>query len=86
MCFSTGLRNGLLVIPARCRAEQTGRSGAYELSSFFIKRPVATTLMVVAIIIAGAMAFNALPVASLPQVDFATITVASQHCPAQVPR
>jgi multidrug efflux pump len=49
-----------------------------NFTAFFIKRPVATTLMVVAILIAGAMAFNALPVASLPQFDFATITVASQ--------
>jgi len=49
-----------------------------NFTSFFIKRPVAATLMVVAIMISGAMAFNALPVASLPQFDFATITVASQ--------
>ena len=49
-----------------------------NLPAFFIKRPVATTLMVFAILIAGGMAFRALPVASLPQVDFATITVASQ--------
>ena len=48
-----------------------------NLPAFFIKRPVATTLMVLAILIAGGMAFRALPVASLPQVDFATITVAS---------
>jgi len=48
-----------------------------NLTAFFIKRPVATTLMVIAIIIAGFMGFKALPVASLPQVDFATITVAS---------
>jgi multidrug efflux pump len=49
-----------------------------NLSAFFIKRPVATILMTVAIIIAGCMAFVKLPVASLPQVDFATITVAAQ--------
>jgi multidrug efflux pump len=49
-----------------------------NFTAFFIKRPVATTLMVVAIIIAGILAFTALPVASLPQFDFATITVASQ--------
>ena len=49
-----------------------------NFSAIFIRRPVATILMAVAIIIAGAMAFRALPVASLPQVDFATITVASQ--------
>src|ERR1700748_2356819 len=49
-----------------------------NLPAFFIKRPVATVLMVLAILIAGGMAFRALPVASLPQVDLATITVAAQ--------
>jgi len=49
-----------------------------NLSAFFIRRPVATILMTVAIVIAGCMAFVRLPVASLPQVDFATITVAAQ--------
>jgi multidrug efflux pump len=48
-----------------------------NLSSPFIKRPVATTLMAAAIVIAGAIAFKQLPVASLPQIDFATITVAA---------
>lgn len=48
-----------------------------NLSSPFIKRPVATTLMALAIVLAGAIAFKQLPVASLPQVDFATITVAA---------
>jgi len=48
-----------------------------NLSSIFIKRPVATTLMAFAIVFAGAIAFKQLPVASLPQVDFATITVAA---------
>ncbi|WP_353760750.1 efflux RND transporter permease subunit [Paraburkholderia sp.] len=48
-----------------------------NISSLFIRRPVATTLMAMAIVIAGAIAFRQLPVASLPQVDFATITVAA---------
>ena len=48
-----------------------------NVPAFFIKRPVASTLFVLAILIAGGMAFRVLPVASLPQVDFATITVAS---------
>jgi hydrophobe/amphiphile efflux-1 (HAE1) family protein len=48
-----------------------------NLSAIFIRRPVATILMVIAITLAGGIAFQALPVASLPQVDFATITVAS---------
>jgi len=41
----------------------------------FIKRPVATTLLTVAIALAGAAAFAVLPVSPLPQIDFPTITV-----------
>ena len=48
-----------------------------NISAPFIKRPVATTLLAIAIAIAGLIAFGHLPVASLPQVDFATITVAA---------
>ena len=45
-------------------------------SALFIYRPVATTLLTVALAIAGAIAFRLLPVAPLPQVDFPTISVA----------
>jgi multidrug efflux pump len=48
-----------------------------NISAPFIHRPVATTLLTAAIAIAGMLAFVNLPVASLPQVDFATITVAA---------
>jgi multidrug efflux pump len=41
----------------------------------FIHRPVATTLVMAAITLAGAVAFSQLPVAPLPQVDFPTISV-----------
>src|SRR3954449_3069727 len=44
-------------------------------SKLFIRRPVATTLLTVAIAIAGAIAFTVLPVSPLPQVDFPTISV-----------
>jgi multidrug efflux pump len=46
-------------------------------SSIFIQRPVATTLLTIAIFIAGAIAFTVLPVSPLPQVDFPTISVAA---------
>ena len=46
-----------------------------NISAPFIHRPVATTLLTVAIAIAGAIAFNVLPVSPLPQVDFPTISV-----------
>src|ERR1022692_49561 len=44
-------------------------------SALFIRRPVATTLLTIAIAIAGGIAFTVLPVSPLPQVDFPTISV-----------
>src|SRR5437773_10547726 len=46
-----------------------------NISEPFIHRPVATTLLTVAIALAGAAAFRLLPVSPLPQVDFPTISV-----------
>src|ERR1700678_2948085 len=46
-----------------------------SISEPFIHRPVATTLLTVAIAMAGAVAYNLLPVSPLPQVDFPTISV-----------
>ena len=46
-----------------------------SLSSAFIERPVATTLLNVSIVIAGAVAATLLPVSPLPQVDLPTIQV-----------
>ena len=43
----------------------------------FIRRPIATTLLVIAISLAGAVAFRLLPVSPLPQVDFPTISVSA---------
>ncbi|CAA9889957.1 multidrug efflux system, subunit C [Candidatus Methylobacter favarea] len=45
------------------------------LSSLFIFRPVATTLLSLGVVLAGLLAFFQLPVAPLPQVDFPTISV-----------
>ncbi len=44
-------------------------------SRIFILRPVATTLLMAAILLAGAVAYNQLPVSALPQVDYPTIQV-----------
>src|SRR5208282_5032756 len=41
----------------------------------FIRRPVATTLLLIAISLAGSVAFRLLPVSPLPQVDFPTVNV-----------
>ena len=46
-----------------------------NISEPFIRRPVATTLLTVAIALAGAIAFEVLPVAPLPEVDFPTVSV-----------
>jgi multidrug efflux pump len=48
-----------------------------SISSPFVHRPVATTLLTVGVVIAGIIAFNVLPVAPLPQVDFPTISVSA---------
>ncbi|NIL19565.1 MdtB/MuxB family multidrug efflux RND transporter permease subunit [Pseudomonas sp. AN3A02] len=46
-----------------------------NLSRLFILRPVATTLSMLAIVLAGAIAYRLLPVSALPQVDYPTIRV-----------
>jgi multidrug efflux pump len=48
-----------------------------NISAPFIHRPVATTLITVAVALVGAIAFSVLPVSPLPQVDFPTIAVAA---------
>jgi multidrug efflux pump len=48
-----------------------------NISSPFIHRPVATTLLTLAVVIAGAIGFSVLPVSPLPQVDFPTISVSA---------
>ncbi|HEV2274323.1 MAG TPA: efflux RND transporter permease subunit [Acidobacteriaceae bacterium] len=48
-----------------------------SLSTPFIRRPVATTLLTAAVALAGALAFRVLPVSPLPQVDFPTISVSA---------
>ena len=46
-----------------------------NLSAPFIRRSVGTSLLALAVLLAGIIAFRLLPVAPLPQVDFPTITV-----------
>ena len=48
-----------------------------HLSAPFIRRPAATFLLSIAIILAGMVAYKLLPVASLPQVEFPTINVSA---------
>jgi multidrug efflux pump len=48
-----------------------------NISSPFIHRPVATTLLTIAVAFAGALAYTLLPVSPLPQVEFPTIQVSA---------
>ncbi|MCW8407821.1 efflux RND transporter permease subunit [Legionella sp. PATHC035] len=49
-----------------------------NLSSLFIHKPIGTILLAFGLSFAGILAFNFLPVAPLPQIDFPTITVQAQ--------
>src|SRR5579872_4190397 len=46
-----------------------------NISEVFIRRPIATSLITAAVLLAGAMAYRYLPVAPLPEVEFPTISV-----------
>lgn len=48
-------------------------------SRLFILRPVATSLLMLAILLAGLLAYRQLPLAALPQVDYPTIQVATLY-------
>ena len=49
-----------------------------SISSAFIARPIATSLLMAGILLVGAAAYPLLPIAPLPQVDFPTILVTTQ--------
>ena len=49
-----------------------------SVSDPFIRRPVATSLLGIALLISGALGYWALPVSALPQVDFPTVQVSTQ--------
>jgi multidrug efflux pump len=46
-----------------------------NISAPFIRRPIGTSLLAAALLLSGILAFNSLPVASLPRVDFPVISV-----------
>ena len=54
-----------------------GKSWPMNISAPFIRRPVATSLLMIAIALLGLVAFPLLPVAPLPQVDFPTISISA---------
>ena len=49
-----------------------------NVSAPFIRRPIATALLTIAIMLGGALGYWSLPISSLPQVDFPTIQVTTQ--------
>ncbi|MGC2170868.1 MAG: efflux RND transporter permease subunit [Candidatus Sulfotelmatobacter sp.] len=49
-----------------------------NISAPFIRRPIGTSLLAAALLLSGILAFNFLPVASLPRVDFPVIQVSAQ--------
>ena len=61
--------------PKPTLAERMLSGDGVHFSAPFIKRPVATSLLSIAILLAGAVAYKLLPVASLPQVEFPVISV-----------
>ncbi|WP_434089507.1 efflux RND transporter permease subunit [Neopusillimonas aromaticivorans] len=50
-----------------------------NISRQFILRPVATTLAMIAVLIAGILAYRLLPVSALPEVDYPTIQVSTTY-------
>jgi len=48
-----------------------------NISEIFIKRPIATVLLMLALLVGGIIGYNLLPVAALPTVDFPTIAVSA---------
>src|SRR5207302_5140664 len=63
------------VAAAREEGRESGGNGVVNVSAPFIRRPVATTLLAMAVVLAGGAAYSLLPVAPLPRTDNPTINV-----------
>src|SRR5262252_7127712 len=50
-----------------------------NISETYIRRPIATSLLMLGLLVFGAGAYGLLPVAAVPNVDFPTITVTAQY-------
>ena len=60
-------------------ADPAGVTGGVNPSAPFIARPVATALLMVAILLAGLVGFNFLPLSALPEVDYPTLVVRTTY-------
>ena len=67
------------------RMKSGGLSRAMNPSRLFILRPVATSLLMVAILLSGIVAYRLLPLSALPQVDYPTIQVRDALSRARAP-
>ncbi len=66
-------------LPDGAANDPAGASGRASPSRPFIARPVATALLMIAIVLAGVVGFTLLPLSALPQVDFPTIQVTTGY-------
>ena len=64
--------------PSDAQDDLTTTNHGLSVSGPFIRRPIATTLLSVACVLAGWLGYLWLPVSSLPQVDFPTIQITTQ--------
>src|SRR5262249_52978735 len=62
----------------RSGAEHQAMNVSASVSAPFIRRPIATSLLGVAVLLGGALGYWLLPISALPQVDFPTIEVTTQ--------
>src|SRR5690349_3490655 len=66
-------------IAPRIEASQLSHPGAMNISEPFIRRPVATSLLMAGVILIGMLGYSMLPISALPPVDFPTIQVTAQY-------
>ena len=60
-------------------ADSSNLTGGINPSAPFIRRPVATALLMIAILLAGIVGFRLLPLSALPEVDYPTILVSTGY-------
>ena len=70
-------RNDRRAASVTVHARSAGAWPGMNISAPFIRRPVGTTLLTIAVTLVGVVAFRFLPVAALPTVDFPTIQVSA---------
>ncbi len=63
--------------PSEVSEKPPKKEGGGGVSEPFIRRPVATTLLMIGLLLVGIVAFKQLPVSALPQVDYPIITVST---------